>query len=126
MSQQVESGFKQFPASAAISQYARVKMASDGTISAAGLTDKEIGIAQNAAFNAGDIVNVRLRTAAGTLKMIASAAITRGNEVFTAASGKIGNSASTGWLIGRALEAAGANNDIIEVLYNTHGDTVVP
>jgi hypothetical protein len=126
MSQQVEVGFKGFVASAAFSAYARVKVASDGTISAAGLTDKEVGIAQQAAFAAGDIINVRLRNAQGTHKMIAAAAITAGNTVYTAASGKISNSASTAFQVGTALETSTQNNDIIEVLYNQHGDTAVP
>jgi Uncharacterized conserved protein (DUF2190) len=126
MSQQNDTGFKGFLASAAIAQYARVKMASDGTISTAGLTDKEIGIAQNQAFAAGDQVNVKLRNAPGTHKMIAGAAITRGAPVAGIASGKIDDAlTATGFLSGTALEAATADGDIIEVLYNQHGDTAL-
>jgi hypothetical protein len=126
MSQFIDTNYKQFPASAAISIYARVKMASDGTISTAGLTDKEIGTAMNAAFAANDIVNVKLRTGAGTHKMIAAGAITRGAAVSTQASGKVDDAAtSTGYPIGTCLETATANNDIVEVLYNAHGDTAL-
>lgn len=127
MSQQVDSGFKGFLASAAITQFARVKLDAAGTISTAGLTDREIGIAQNAAFAAGDQVNVKLRTAPGTHKMIAAGAVTNGAIVNTQASGKIDDAATaTGYPVGTALEAATANNDVIEVLYNNHGDTALP
>lgn len=127
MSQQIDSGFKGFVASAAISQYARVKIDAAGTVSTAGLTDRDIGVAQNAAFAAGDGVQVKLRTAPGTHKMIAAGAVTLGAVVNTAASGKVDDAAtSTGFALGHALEAATANNDIIEVLYSQHGDTAIP
>jgi hypothetical protein len=126
MSQQIDGNFKQFPASAAIAQYARVALASDGTIATAGLTAKEIGIAQNAAFAAGDLVTVKLRSAAGTQKGIAAGAIVCGAQISTQASGKIDDAATaTGFPIGQALETAGANNDVIEFLYNNHGDTAL-
>jgi len=121
-----DSNYKGLVASAAITQYARVKLDAAGTVSTAGLTDKDIGTAQQAAFAAGDVVSVKLRTAAGTHKMIAAGAVTQGAEVSTQASGKIDDAATaTGYKLGIALEAATANNDIIEVLYNAHGDTAI-
>jgi hypothetical protein len=124
MSQFIDGGYKGFPASAAIIQYARVVLASDGTISTAGLTDKDLGTAQQAAFAAGDIVNVKLRTAAGTHKMVAIEALAVGATVYTEANGKVQDTAaSTSYILGTALEAATADGDIIEVLYNAHGDT---
>lgn len=127
MSQHVDGNYKGFVASAAISQHARVKCDAAGTVSTAGLTDKDIGTAMNAAFAAGDQVQVKLRTAAGTHKMIAAGAVTLGAQVNTQASGKIDDAAtSTGFPLGMALEAATANNDIIEVIYNAHGDTAMP
>lgn len=127
MSQFNDAGYKSFQASAAITQYARVKMASDGTISTAGLTDRECGVAMEASLASGDVIPVKLRSAGGTHKMIAAGAVTRGALVYTAASGKMDDVATaTGYLLGHALEAATANNDVIEVLYNTHGDTVNP
>lgn len=126
MSQQIDGNYKQFPASAAITQYARVTLASDGTVAAAGLTAKEIGIAQNAAFAAGDLVNVKLRSAAGTQKGICAGPVACGAAISTQASGKIDDAAtSTGFPIGQALEAGAANNDVIEFLYNNHGDTAL-
>ena len=122
-----DSGHKGFVASAAITQYARVKLDAAGTVSTAGLTDKDIGTAQQAAFAAGDLVDVKLRTAPGTHKMIAAGAVTAAAEVITQASGKIDDAAtSTGYRLGIAMEAATANNDIIEVMYNQHGDTAIP
>lgn len=108
----------------AINKYLRVKLSS-GTLTTAGITDREIGVLTDRA-EASVHTNVLLRTAAGTTPMVASAAITAGALVYTAASGKIGNSASTAYLVGIALEAATADGDIIEVLRNSHGDTVVP
>lgn len=127
MSQHDDSGFKTYAASAAIAKHARVTLAADGTISEAGITAKEIGTALAEAFAAGDRIPVKLRTAPGTHKMIASAAVTNGATIFTAANGKIGASASTAFQIGNvvAIDGTVANGDIIEVLYNAHGDTAV-
>lgn len=124
MSQYVDGNYKAFRASAAITQYARVVLASGGTISTAGLTDKDIGTAMQAAFAAGDVVTVKLRTGAGTHKMIAKEALAIGAFVYTEAGGKVQDTAeSTAYRLGTSLEAATAENDIIEVLYNRHGDT---
>jgi hypothetical protein len=52
--------------------------------------------------------------------MVASEAITKGNAVYAAAGGKV---AATGSVYeGTALEAAGANNDVIEVLPGPNTD----
>jgi hypothetical protein len=126
MSQFVDANSKGFLASAAITQYARVILDAAGTVSTAGLTGREIGTALNAAFAAGDQVMVKLRTGAGTHKMIAAGAVTNGAFVHGQASGKVDDVATaTGYPIGTALEAATANNDIIEVLY-AHTGTVNP
>lgn len=123
MSQVDDTGFKTFEASAAIAKHARVKVASTGKISEAGLADKEIGTALNEAFADGDRVAVKLRTAPGTHKMIAADAVSIGDAVFTQASGKVGDTEATAFLVGTALDAATADGDIIEVLPNMHGDT---
>ena len=127
MSQQVDTNTKGFTASAAISQYARVKQNSDGTVAAAAATDRDIGTATRATFASGDPVAVKLRTAAGTHKMIAAGAISAGALVYTAGSGKVSASGATGsYVLGTALEAANADGDVIEVLYGAHGDTAQP
>lgn len=125
MAQFDDSGFKTFIAAGAIAKYARVKISAAETVDVAGITDREIGIVTNQAFAAGDRVTVRLRSAPGTTKMIAAAAISAGALVYTAASGKCSVSASTAFILGHAMEAAGANGDIIEVLYGNHGDTAI-
>jgi hypothetical protein len=113
MSQYVETPTRAFTAGAAIAQFLRVKL-SAGKLAAAGASDISLGVLQEAALADLDIRAVRLRTAQGTTKMVASEAISAGASVYAAASGKI---AATGTVYeGIALEAAGADGDVIEVL----------
>lgn len=126
MSQYDDSGVKSYEGSAAIAKGARVKLESAGTVATAAIGEKEIGTALNAIFAAGQRVAVKLRTAPGTHKMIASAALSAGVEAFTAAAGKIGASASGAYRLGHTMGASSADGDIIEVCYGAHGDTVVP
>jgi len=127
MSQFVDGNTKAFRCSEAIPLYSRVKIASTGLVAVAGLAEKEIGTAVVAGFTSGDLVTVRLRTAAGTHKMIAKEALAIGAELYTEAGGKVQDTAeATSFRVGVALEAATAENDIIEVLYNVHGDTAAP
>jgi hypothetical protein len=124
MSQYVDGNTKTFIADEAIAIHLRVKLDSDGRVTIAGLADKDIGTAVTPAAAAGDPITVRLRTASGTHKMIAQEALTVGSEVFTETAGKVQDTAqATSFRIGIALEAAAADGDIIEVLYNAHGDT---
>lgn len=113
MSQFVETPTRAFTAGAALALFLRVKLTA-GKLAAAGSTDHELGTMEKPSFADLDVVAVRLRTAQGTCKMVASEAITAGNAVYAAASGKIAASGTV--LIGIALEAATANNDVIEVL----------
>ena len=127
MSQYVDGQTKTFVADEAIAENLRVKLDSDGRVTIAGLADKEIGTAVTPAFAAGENVTVRLRTAAGTHKMIAVEALAVGAAVYTEAAGKVQDTAAaTAFLVGTALEAATADGDVIEVLYNAAGDTAVP
>lgn len=126
MSQYVDGQTKAFVADEAIAENLRVKLDSDGRVTIAGLTDKEIGTSVTPAFAAGDNVTVRLRTAAGTHKMVAIEALAVGATVYTETDGKVQDTAqATSFQVGIALEAATADGDVIEVLYNTHGDTAV-
>lgn len=112
-----EDGTKTFIADEAIAQYARVKFDSDGRVTTAGLADQDIGVAMLAAAAAGDAIPVKFRNAPGTVPMIAIEALAVGALVYTEASGKIQDTAaSTAYLVGRALEAATADGDIIEVV----------
>jgi hypothetical protein len=127
MSQFVDGNVKTFTADEAIAVHLRVKLDSDGRVTVAGLAEKEIGTAVTAAFAAGDPVSVRLRSAAGTHKMVAIEALAVGATVYTEADGKVQDTAAqTSFQVGVALEAAGNDGDVIEVLYNNHGDTPVP
>lgn len=124
MSQYTDGQTKTFIADEAIAMNLRVKLDADGRVTVAGLTDKEIGTAVTPAFAAGDRVTVRLRTAAGTHKMIAIEALAVGAVLYTETAGKVQDTAqATSFQIGTALEEAFADGDVIEVLYNAHGDT---
>jgi hypothetical protein len=125
MSQYVDSNTKAFTAAGTIKQYARVTLGSGGTITEAGLAVKEIGTAMEPAVS-GDVISVKLRTGSGTHKMIAIEPLAIGATLYTETDGKVQDTAaSTAFQIGTALEAATADGDIIEVLYNAHGDTAV-
>lgn len=123
MSQFNDTGCKAFECDAAISQWARVKLDSDGKITVAGLTDKGIGVATRATFAAGEWVDVALNTKPGTTKMIASEALAAGATVYSEADGKVQDTAqATAFQVGVAMEAATADGDIIEVMPQV-GDT---
>lgn len=109
----VETRTKTFEAGAAIAQYLRVNL-SAGVLAVAGASDQEIGVMRDASFASGDKRSVILRTAQGTTPMVALAAITAGDPVYAAASGKVDASGTV--LIGIACTDATANGDIIEVL----------
>ena len=113
MSQFVETNLKAFTAGAAIDQYLRVKLAS-GVLQVATAADQALGTVEVESFASGDVVPVRLYSAVGSRKMVASVAITAGNVVYAAAGGKV---AATGTVVeGIALETSTADGDIIEVM----------
>lgn len=108
-----------FTAGAALSENLRVKLSS-GLLQLAGVgaSDEtlEIGtIVEGKSFASGDRTTVALRSAQGTTKMVASAAIGQGVAVYGAANGKIATTVS-GAAIGVSLEAATADGDFIEVM----------
>jgi len=109
----VETACRQFPAGAAIAQYLRVKYASS-VLATASSTEQEVGTMEVASFASGDVVSVRLRTAQGTCKMVASEAITACAPIYAAASGKVASSGTV--LIGYAITAASGDGSVIEVL----------
>lgn len=116
MAQFVNTRTRTFTAGAAIGKYIRVKLSS-GKLAAAGIGDDWIGYLESASFADGDKRSVILRNAQGTIPMVANAAIALGAAINTAANGKCDDATTSGFQrIGVALEVAGAQNDIIEVL----------
>jgi len=116
MSQYSDTGTKTFTASAAITKYALVKYAS-GKVAMNGLADRPIGVAMDAAFADGDLVSVKLLNAAGSFKGIAKEALADAAVLYTEAGGKLQDTAeATALPVGIALQAASADNDIIEWL----------
>lgn len=118
MSQQLEGSNKTFRAdgSTAMPAYSRVKVTA-GVLALAGVTERGIGIIQEAVF-ANSVVQhvaVRLWNSHGTFKMIAAGAVVLDAVVYAAASGKMDDTAST-IPLGKALETASGSGSIIEVL----------
>lgn len=110
MSQYFETACRPDTAAGAIAQHLRVK--TPGAVAVAGVSDACFGTMENPCLAAGPCT-VRLVSAQGTRKMIASEAITIGNPVYAAASGKV---AASGTVIeGRAMETVTTDNDVIEV-----------
>ncbi|MBL9084202.1 MAG: hypothetical protein JNK76_20550 [Planctomycetales bacterium] len=109
----VETPVKSFPNNAALSEGLRVVL-SGGYLAAAGAGDIELGTMEERSFSTDTAAPVRLRNAQGTRRMIANAAISQYAAVYAAASGKVAPSGPR--KIGIALTAAGANNDVLEVL----------
>lgn len=101
----------------AVGQYLRVKLAA-GVLSVAGLTDAGIGITSRRieADAHGDAWLFPGAGGLGTLPMVAAVAITAGDAIYTAASGKVSNVQGVGsYRIGTALESGSGDGSIIEV-----------
>ncbi len=113
MSQFVETPTRTYAVSSALAQFRRVKM-SAGVLAYAGSTDHDLGVLENPVVSGDTYAAVRLRTAQGTVKMVAVDAITAFNPVYAAANGKV--SASGTVLIGIAQEASTTDGDVIEIL----------
>jgi hypothetical protein len=109
-------------ADAAISRYLLVKVgATDTSVDVNGVTDRPLGTTTNEASAANDRIPVKLLSEDETSLMIASEALVVGDVIYTAASGKVQNepaTAGTYWRIGRALTAAAADGDVVEVMTN--------
>lgn len=111
MSQYFESACAPDTAAGAVAQFLRVK--TPGAVAAAGALDQSIGTMELPCVAAGPC-SVRLKTAEGTRKMVAAAAISAGAYVYGAASGKV-SSVANGNIEGIAKEAATTDGDVIEV-----------
>ena len=89
----------------------------DGGVAVCIATTCPLGTIDNTETATGVGQNVLLLGKGPTKKMVASEAITAGEQVFTAAAGKVQDTptGATVYLVGTALTAAGADGDIIEV-----------
>jgi hypothetical protein len=106
---------KAFRASGPLKAFRRVRLDSSNELVYAGASDTDcIGVTEEEAFNAGQIIGVRLRTATGTLIVTALAAFALNAGLYAAAEGKVDDSGTV--LVGVSLEEATANNDQIEML----------
>lgn len=124
MSQRNDSGFKAFPAGEVMEVNSRVILHTDGTLLYADLVHKSIGTLIEPALAIGQIVTVKLRSAAGTHKVRVKEAVAAGAQLYGEADGEVQDTAeATSFQEGTALEAATAENDVIEFLYNNAGDT---
>lgn len=113
MAQYVEGPKRAFPAGGAIAQYARVKLVA-GQLAVCGEGDVDLGVIETQAFAAGEMHAVRLRTAQGTAKMVASGAVAAGVNVYGDAAGEVTATPNTN-LVGLALSAATGAGSVLEV-----------
>jgi len=108
------TGIRTFIANATIPYGSRVMLSSGKVVLADATSAAHLGVAQNDVV-ANQPVAVALTSAPGTQEMIAAVAITAGALVYPAANGKINVTAGSNAPVGRAIQAAGADGDIIEV-----------
>ena len=114
MSQQIEGNTKTFTTAEALNAFCRVKLDSSADVVYADAGEDWIGTTEEYAASGADVA-VRLRSASGTRKMLVAGAVSIGDIVYGADDGEI-DDAPTGEAVGRALEAATADGDIIEIL----------
>jgi len=119
MSQFNDTGYLSVTLTETVAQYLRTDAA--GTL--CGITERGIGYVCEAGVS-GDVVAVALHSKQGTCKVVAAAAIAQDAIVYSAAAGKVSVSASTAFPLGIAIEAAGADGDVIEIMPLV-GETVV-
>lgn len=93
---------------AALGQFIRVKRASTGKVVVATIDERGIGCIESAGA-ADEYVACRLLNADGIHRGIASEAIVDGDEVFTAADGKISKTSAGAHSLGTAIGSASAD-----------------
>lgn len=113
MATSVRAFERSFLADNAVAQYRVVKVTSTGCDVATAATDKVVGVEQNGCAAAEQAVVKFL----GTSKVVASAAVSVGDLVTATTGGKVVTTTTDhNVIVGRALEAAAADGDVIEVL----------
>lgn len=111
----VVSNQRTFQFAAATGANLRVKFNGSWKMTLAGAGEDFLGVTERAILTADEYGAVNLRNCTGTQLGVAAGAIAVGATVYGAASGKI-NDVAIGPALGSALEAAGADGDIIEYL----------
>lgn len=94
------------------------KGSADTGVALNGATDVPLGTIDNVESSTGVRQTIHLLGKGSTKIMVANEAITAGEQVFTAASGKVQDlpgSTATVYLVGTALTAAANDGDLIEV-----------
>jgi hypothetical protein len=127
-------GIKTFSAAAALTNFAAFAAAYTNAYqpagrfalvvqSSAGVVDVStsagdfiIGVCLDYPDNAGDPLAVRLINGAGSCRMVAAGAISLNAQVQSNGDGSIKTATTGGYVVGIALQAAGAAGDIIEVM----------
>lgn len=118
MSQQNEGGIKAFTAGADLEAFRRVKLSSgSGTqVEYAGAGENHIGVTQEKKLS-GEFISVGLKHPGRTFKATASEALSAGASIYGALNGKVKDTAE-GSILGKALEEATADGDVIECLFD--------
>lgn len=112
MSQYNDTGCITITLTGTVAKHQRVTAA--GAVASA--TDQDVGVATRAGVS-GESIAVAAVSKQGTHKAIAAGAIAVGAKVYGAADGEVNDTQATGsFLRGLALEAAAADQDIIEIL----------
>jgi hypothetical protein len=117
MSVEVKGNEKTFTTGEAVVGFRRVKVNSSGNVVYADAGEDWIGVTVEAAAS-GNNVAVRLKNGPGTFKMMAAGAFSILDTIYGAADGKVDDD-PVGALIGRALEAATADGDVLEIFPDT-------
>lgn len=115
----VDGGSKGFLAAVDLTANQIVKLNAQGAVvAAAAATDVIIGVASEAT-KTGRTANIRLRSASGTLNVVAGGTIAIGDAVTSNASGAAITTAVAGnQIVGYAIEA-GVTGQVIEILPTT-------
>lgn len=94
-------------------QFRFVIVSAANVVTVAGVAASAIGVLQNKPL----ITNAAIVAGPGSVsKVVASAAITAGADLATAANGKVATATAGQNVVGKAIEAAGADNDVISAL----------
>lgn len=112
------TGFKTFPASAAICAFRRVSLNSSGQLAYATASVKGIGVTRDDASGAGGLVTVQLfNQGTAEIRISATASFTTGGIAYGASDGRIQGVAATGAAaIGIVTESVASATDVIEII----------